>query len=100
MSWMQKLYETYESCAGNKNIPDSGDLFPVSHSTQQAHIEIVIDHSGNFKTAKVIENKTIKKHLYLVRKNHQVDPGKSQRITPFVINFNMLQVIFQILEER
>jgi CRISPR-associated protein Csd1 len=63
MSWIQKLYETYEACAGNKNIPDSGDLFPVSHTTQQAHIEITIDKKGIFKDAKVIANKPDQKTL-------------------------------------
>lgn len=47
MSWIQKLYETYEQCAGA--------LPPVSHTTQQAHIEIVIDESGNFRRAREVQ---------------------------------------------
>ncbi len=54
MSWMQKLYETYEQCAGNE--PDGTErLMPVSHTTQQAHIEVVIDGEGNFRRATVIK---------------------------------------------
>jgi|JI10StandDraft_1071094.scaffolds.fasta_scaffold18075_3 CRISPR-associated protein Csd1 len=53
MSWIQKLHETYELCAG---LPlfSSNPLLPISHTTQQAHIEIVIDGSGNFRRASVV----------------------------------------------
>lgn len=46
MSWIQKLHETYEQCAGM--------LPPISHTTQQAHIEIVIDGQGQFQRASVV----------------------------------------------
>lgn len=51
MSWMQKLYETYDKCSGNTDIPDIGDLCPVGYSAQNAHIEVVIDAQGNFRRA-------------------------------------------------
>jgi CRISPR-associated protein Csd1 len=53
MSWMEKLYQTYENCA---NLPqfENNPLTPVSHATQQAHIEIVLDGEGNFLRAEVI----------------------------------------------
>jgi len=57
MSWIQKLYETYENCqsmigadADEKAIP----LIPICHTTQQAQIEIVLDQDGNFVRAKVV----------------------------------------------
>ena len=57
MSWIQKLYETYESCqsmigkvASEKEVP----LLPICHTTNKAQIEIVIDHQGNFKRARVV----------------------------------------------
>lgn len=54
MSWIQKLYETYEQCAGHE--PEGFEpLMPICHSTQQAQIEIVLDGSGGFKRASVIE---------------------------------------------
>ena len=55
MSWMQKLFETYEQCVGLPQFA-SNPLLPISHTTQQAHIEIVIDGQGNFRRgrAKVI----------------------------------------------
>ena len=53
MSWIQRLYETYENCA---NAPQfAGDPpMPVSHTKQQAHIEIVIDGDGNFIRATIV----------------------------------------------
>src|SRR5438067_1364380 len=54
MSWIQKLRETYERCAGRE--PEGGEpLMPVSHTTQQAHIEIVLDAAGEFKRASVLD---------------------------------------------
>ncbi|MBU1261726.1 type I-C CRISPR-associated protein Cas8c/Csd1, partial [bacterium] len=57
MSWIQKLYETYENCqsmigkvANDKEVP----LLPICHTTQKAQIEIVVDHQGNFKRARVV----------------------------------------------
>lgn len=53
MSWIQKLYETYEQCKGNEP-PGSVPLMPISHTPQQAHIEITLDVAGNFKGAKIV----------------------------------------------
>jgi CRISPR-associated protein Csd1 len=57
MSWIQKLYETYENCSSNigvisedNNVP----LLPICHTTQQAQIEIVLDQDGNFKRARFV----------------------------------------------
>ncbi|MGC2656599.1 MAG: type I-C CRISPR-associated protein Cas8c/Csd1 [Bryobacteraceae bacterium] len=56
MSWMQKLYETYESCAGKE--PDGADrLMPIAHTTQQAQVEVVIDGTGTFRRATVLLDK-------------------------------------------
>ena len=54
MSWIQKLHETYEQ---NKGHESSGSklLMPISHTLQQAHIEITIDTDGNFKSASIVE---------------------------------------------
>jgi CRISPR-associated protein Csd1 len=53
MAWIQKLYETYENCrseigkvpADESKVP----LLPICHTTQKAHLEIVIDGKGIFK---------------------------------------------------
>ena len=54
MSWLQTLYETYESCKGYEP-PGSAVLMPISHTTQQAHVEIVLDGQGNFRRAMVLD---------------------------------------------
>jgi len=54
MSWIQRLYETYEACAGKE--PEGAEpLMPICHTTQQAQIEVVLDLDGNFKRASVID---------------------------------------------
>lgn len=60
MSWIQKLYETYNNC--QSNIGYSSDeserpLIPVCHVTAQAHVEIVIDGKGNYLRAGLIIEK-------------------------------------------
>jgi CRISPR-associated protein Csd1 len=53
MSWIQKLYETYEQCKGHE--PEgSAQLLPISHTYQQAHIEITLDSHGTYESARVI----------------------------------------------
>jgi len=54
MSWMEKLYETYEAGA-QLDLSDSDQLMPISHTMQNAHIKITIDGEGDFKRAEVLE---------------------------------------------
>ncbi|TXH27738.1 MAG: type I-C CRISPR-associated protein Cas8c/Csd1 [Cyclobacteriaceae bacterium] len=55
MSWLQQLYETYEECS---KVPEFvlGDnlLLPICHTTQNAHIEVILDGEGHFLRAKVL----------------------------------------------
>lgn len=57
MSWMQKLYETYETCKGREPV-GSATLMPIGHTTQQAHVAIVLDAEGNFRRASVLDKGT------------------------------------------
>jgi len=60
MSWIQKLYETYENnqtSIGYSQNERERPLLPICHITTQAHIEIVIDGEGNFKRARIITDK-------------------------------------------
>ena len=60
MSWIQKLYETYNNCEslrGYSTEKNKRPLLPVCHMTAQAHIKIVIDQEGNFRGADVITDK-------------------------------------------
>lgn len=53
MSWLLKLFETYERCAGRE--PDGAPkLMPIGHTRQQAHLEITLDGLGRLKRAQVI----------------------------------------------
>lgn len=57
MSWIHKLYETYENCQSMIGLVSSGKevpLLPICHTTNKAQIEIVIDHQGNFKRARIV----------------------------------------------
>ncbi len=58
MSWLAKLYETYEAgvCL---DLPEDKKLMPISHTFQNAHINIVIDEYGYFKRATVLEKTQI-----------------------------------------
>ena len=58
MSWMQKLYRTYESILEQGITDDAEPLTPVGHTIQNAHIVIVIDGQGNFQTAHIMPSKT------------------------------------------
>lgn len=58
MSWMEKLYETYLA-AQQLDLPADQALMPISHTPQNAHINIVIDGDGNFKRASVLEKTQI-----------------------------------------
>jgi CRISPR-associated protein Csd1 len=65
---MQKLLETYEACASNPAYADPPQaeeggreapaLLPVSHTSQQAQIHVVIDGQGNFVRAELLPPKT------------------------------------------
>lgn len=57
MSWLAKLYETYEHGL-TLDLPDEEKLLPISHTAQNAHINIVIDGQGNFRRAEVLQEKT------------------------------------------
>ncbi|ODT73937.1 MAG: type I-C CRISPR-associated protein Cas8c/Csd1 [Nitrosomonadales bacterium SCN 54-20] len=55
MSWIQKLYETYEQCVSQVDLSDIGvSLEPICHTSQQAHIEVSLDNNGRFLRANVI----------------------------------------------
>lgn len=60
MSWMKRLSEVYEnniekigvfeSCGGGQSFT----LLPISHVTQSAQIEVILDRNGNFFRAVVV----------------------------------------------
>jgi len=54
MSWIQRLYETYDACAGRE--PEGAEpLMPICHTTQQVQIAVFLDQDGVFKRASIID---------------------------------------------
>jgi CRISPR-associated protein Csd1 len=54
LSWIQKLYETYDRCSGLEQF-DNAPLAPLGHVEQQAHLEIVLSGDGSFLRAAVLQ---------------------------------------------
>jgi CRISPR-associated protein Csd1 len=57
LSWIQRLYETYEKCDGAPQF-EKTPLLPQGHMPQQAHVEIVLDGDGAFVRAAVLNRET------------------------------------------
>lgn len=59
LSWIQKLYDTYENCKDEVGIIGTEErktpLLPIAHSTQNAQIEIAINGDGNFLRARTLD---------------------------------------------
>jgi len=62
MSWIEKLYQTYENNMdkiGDKK--DKTPLLPLFHTTKKrAHVEIILDGDGSFKRASIIPEDSAK----------------------------------------
>lgn len=55
MSWIEKLYQTYENCRAKIGDPnEKTPLLPICHTTMNVQVEIVLDEKGNFRRASVI----------------------------------------------
>jgi len=60
MNWINALYQTYNNCASEVGVIKEGKdelLSPLSHTTQNANVEVTLDHHANFISAKVIPKK-------------------------------------------
>ncbi len=55
MSWTSELYNIYENNCGRED--DQDPLLPVSHSTANAQIEVTINQSGEFISARKVGTK-------------------------------------------
>jgi CRISPR-associated protein Csd1 len=54
MSWIEKLYETYECCDGAPQF-ENEPLLPLCHVYQQAHLEVVISGDSRYRSARVLQ---------------------------------------------
>lgn len=60
MNWISKLLETYENAQGAIGVESDDQqvpLLPICHTTQMAHIEIVLSIEGEFLRARIIPKK-------------------------------------------
>jgi CRISPR-associated protein Csd1 len=60
MNWIEALYQTYNNCVVEVGAIKEGRdelLLPLSHTTQNANIEITLDHEANFVSAKILPKK-------------------------------------------
>lgn len=55
MSWNDELYQIYEYNCGRKFDENEPIMLPIAHSTANSQIEIVIDESGEFKSARKVD---------------------------------------------
>ena len=51
MSWLQKLYETYEYCYANASDNTTNLPAPVGQMIQNVQVELMIDAQGNLISA-------------------------------------------------
>ncbi len=57
MSWMEKLYQTYENNKRNVGVMGSNvrvPLWPNDHLTQQAHVVVILNENADFQDARVV----------------------------------------------
>jgi CRISPR-associated protein Csd1 len=54
MTWIENLYETYQRCAGAPQF-ENDPLPPTCHVYQQAHVEVVLNNSGDYLSARVLQ---------------------------------------------
>jgi CRISPR-associated protein Csd1 len=54
MGWLQRLLETYDVCIDRDQFANN-PLPPISHTPQQAHIEMVLNAEGSFQRARMVQ---------------------------------------------
>lgn len=58
MNWIDALYRTYDNCLGSVGVHEDGTdelLLPLSHTTQNAHVEVTLDQNANVIAARVLQ---------------------------------------------
>jgi CRISPR-associated protein Csd1 len=55
MSWIQKLHESYPNCVNVATNLGVAPPWPISHFVKKAHVEVVIDDTGNLKRVRKLE---------------------------------------------
>lgn len=92
MNWLMNLYKTYES-ASNLPLPIDKKVCPISHTKQNAHINIVIDGDGNFKRATAFS-----KSKEILLPATESSAGRSNGAAPHALADNLQYIAGDILE--
>lgn len=54
MTWINKLYDVYQACAGSDGIrPET--LWPVAHIVKRAHVEVILNKDGKLRTVRRLD---------------------------------------------
>ena len=86
MSWMQRLYETYESnkqIAGITEADDYLPLLPLYHTFSRPHVEVTLDGNGNLLRARLLD-KQQKQIIIPVTEDSSGRTGKAPSPHPLV----------------
>jgi len=59
MSWIGQLYRTYQQAEHLTDLPEDQLLPPIGHTSQNAHIHVVLDGEGHFRRAEVWKKKAV-----------------------------------------
>lgn len=79
MSWLVKLYETYNQAIDNHNLPDRPD--PYFHNKEGCHLEITIDDKGCFKSAESLITERLYGKKTVYKKTNTVIPITPKSLT-------------------
>ena len=77
MSWMQKLFETYERRTDPASQQLGSPPAPPFHVIQQAHLEVAIDGAGNFRRARSIDREDT-----LIPATAQSSTARTSKVVP------------------
>ena len=95
MSWIQKLYETYDACKGNiGDVNDEVFLLPIAHTTQNAQIQIVIDEQGNFLKASTVSKEDIQTIIPCTEKS----AGRTSGLSPHPLSDKLQYIAKDYIE--
>ncbi|MCM3713996.1 type I-C CRISPR-associated protein Cas8c/Csd1 [Alkalihalobacillus oceani] len=87
MSWLLQLYKTYEENLEQvgKTVIKGEDreytLLPISHTTQNAHIEVTIDEDGDFSSAR-----PLKKQSTLIPCTEEAASRSGSKVAPYPLH--------------
>jgi len=59
MTWIQRLYQTYEYVSAHEPADGDVPLLPICHTTQNAHIEVILDEDGQLLDAVALPPRTV-----------------------------------------